>query len=72
MSFSRFLAGWVMAAYTLGTCLQLMGPVVAGPLPEPPAIHSCPTKLVIHGVGKDLKSYQRTLDRCSGEGMARR
>lgn len=69
---ARFLAGWVMAAYTTGTCLQLMAPVVAGPLPEPAPPHNCPDKDVIHGVGSDLRGYQRVVDLCSLEGMKRR
>lgn len=69
---ARQLAGWATAVYLMATCLQVMAPIVAGRAPLPEPSHVCPAKMTIHGVGPDLRSYQRTLDRCSEEGMARR
>ncbi|MBB3017627.1 hypothetical protein FHR70_000667 [Microvirga lupini] len=61
----KLIAGHVMAICTTWLTWALLAPIIAGPVPmaEPP--HNCPAPYTQHGVGKDLKTFTRTVDRCA-------
>lgn len=61
----KFIAGHTMAWCLLWLTWALLAPIVAGPLPALRAEHNCPSPVVIHGIGSDLKTYVRTIDRCA-------
>lgn len=58
-------AGDTAAFCTLFLTWALLAPVVAGPIQPAAVPHNCPSPQVRHGVGSDLRSYQRTVDLCS-------
>jgi len=58
-------AGDTAAFCTLFLTWALLAPVVAGPIQPAAVPHNCPSPQVRHGVGSDLRSYQRTFDRCA-------
>lgn len=66
-SVARKAAGDTMAVVTLWLSWALLAPVTVGyrELPEPK--HTCPVPYTQHGVGSDLKTYARRVDRCALE-----
>lgn len=63
---SRLLAGWSFALGLIWLCWVLMAPIVAEHNYRPPVSqHLCPMIKVTHGIGPDLKTYTRAVDRCA-------
>lgn len=59
------IAGDTVAIMAIWLCWATLAPVIAGPLPLPEPQHICPAPQTVHGVGANLKSYQRRVDRCA-------
>ena len=69
MPFARQVARQV-ARITLAICTAwllwaLLAPLIAGPVPQPVVPHNCPAPETVHGVGSDLRTYARRIDRCA-------
>ena len=57
------IAGWTLAFCQLWLCWALAMPIIQD---KPPAVnHVCPSLRIVHGVGSDLRTYQKEVDLCS-------
>lgn len=65
MPFSRQVVRITMAICAVWLAWALLAPLVAGPVPKPIFHHTCPAPATVHGVGSDLKTYVRRIDRCA-------
>lgn len=67
MTLSQRMAGDCVAICTVWLVWALLAPVIAGPVPTPQAMHTCPSPVARHGVSGTLKTYTREFDRCAQE-----
>lgn len=65
MSFAHRVARITLAICTAWLLWALLAPLIAGPVHKPTFHHNCPAPETVHGVGANLKSYQRRIDQCA-------
>ena len=64
MTFSRNLAGTAVAIMLIWLAFATLAPIAIGMRPVAQPKHNCPKPVNAHGVGSDLKTYRRSVDRC--------
>lgn len=64
-TFSSQVAGFTVFFCLLWLTWAVFAPIIAGPVKLPPMQHNCPDKFFVHGVGGNLKTYVRVIDKCS-------
>lgn len=64
MPLPQRIAGDAMALITIWLTWALLAPVVADTIQAPAPPHTCPAPQMIHGVGANLQTYTRPIDRC--------
>lgn len=62
-SMANITAGWTWAFCQLWLCWALAITIIHDK--QPSTKHVCPSLRIVHGVGSDLRTYQKEVDLCS-------
>ena len=61
----KLIAKWWIAMLTTLLVWALLAPIVATAGRNEQSRHDCPSIRVTHGVGPDLRTFERRTDKCS-------